>query len=100
MTQCASHPIQSMQESMSSATQLGTYAKFTPKQKATTLAILHLATKCYSGQLALLSIAIAVGCGVLMLHIMTLMSLHKTAYYVVESVYGKQRKPGHDNACS
>ena len=27
---------------MSSATQLGTYIKFTPKQKATTLAILHV----------------------------------------------------------
>ena len=27
---------------MSSATQLGTYAKFTPKQEATTLAILHV----------------------------------------------------------
>ena len=27
---------------MSSATQLGTYAKFTPKQKATILAILHV----------------------------------------------------------
>ena len=27
---------------MSSATQLGTYTKFTPKQEATTLAILHV----------------------------------------------------------
>ena len=27
---------------MLSATQIGTYAKFTPKQKATTLAILHV----------------------------------------------------------
>ena len=27
---------------MPSATQLGTYTKFTPKQKATTLAILHV----------------------------------------------------------
>ena len=27
---------------MSSLTQLGTYAKFTPKQKATTLAMLHV----------------------------------------------------------
>ena len=31
-----------MRESMLSATQLGTYTKFTPKQKATTLAILHV----------------------------------------------------------
>ena len=42
MTQWASHLIQSMWESMLSATQLGTYTKFTPKQKATTLAILHV----------------------------------------------------------
>ena len=88
MTQCASHPIQSTQESMSSATQLGTYAKFTLKQKAIMQAILHVAIKCYSGQLALLSIAIAVGCVALMLHVMALMSLHKTAYYIVESVFG------------
>ena len=31
-----------MRESMLSATQLGTYAKFTPKQEATMLAILHV----------------------------------------------------------
>ena len=37
------HPIWfSLWESMSSATQLGTYAKFTPKLKATMLAILHV----------------------------------------------------------
>ena len=38
MTQGASDQIQSMRESIGCrlATQLGTYAKFTPKQKATT----------------------------------------------------------------
>ena len=38
------HSIQSMRESMSSATHghIGTCAKFTPKQKAVTLAILHV----------------------------------------------------------
>ena len=38
MTQWAS---QSMRESMLSAIQIGTYTKFTPKQQATMLAILH-----------------------------------------------------------
>ena len=52
------------------------------------LAILHVATKYYSGQLALSSIAIAMGHGALMLQVMTLMSLPKTAYYIVESVFG------------
>ena len=36
------HPIQFMQESISLATQLGTCAKFTTKQKATMPAILHV----------------------------------------------------------
>ena len=81
------HPIQSTQESMSSATQIGTYAEFTPKQKATTLAILHVPSATLHGKLALSSIAIAMGRGVLMLQVMTLMSLPKT-YYVVESVFG------------
>ena len=60
---------------MSLATmQLGIYTKFASKQKATTLAIYLACTKCYSGQLALSSIAIGMGCGVLMLQVMTLMS--------------------------
>ena len=42
MTQWASPPIQSTLESMSSATQLGTYTKFAPKQKATTLATMYV----------------------------------------------------------
>ena len=42
MTQWASHPIQSTLESMSLATQLGTYTKFTSKQKATTLATMYV----------------------------------------------------------
>ena len=58
MTQWLSHPIQSMWESMSLATQLETYAKFTPKQKATIPVILHACTKCYSDQLVLSLIAI------------------------------------------
>ena len=61
---------------MSSATQLGTYAKFTPKQKATTLAILHVPSATLANCLP--SIVIAIVLGVLMLQVMTLMSLLKT----------------------
>ena len=42
MTQWASHPIQSTLDSMSLATQLGTYTKFAPKQKAATLATMYV----------------------------------------------------------
>ena len=48
------------------ATQIGTYTKFTPRQKATMLAI--LCTKYYSG-LALLFIVITIGRGALMLQV-------------------------------
>ena len=72
--------MQSMRESSSVVgyIQMGTYIKFIPKQKATMLAILHVATKCYFGQLALSSIVIAIVRRVLMLQVMTLMSLHDT----------------------
>ena len=56
-----------MQQSMSSATQIGSYAKFTPKEKATTLAV--LCTNYYSGQLALLLIVITIGREPLMLQL-------------------------------
>ena len=41
LTQQVSHSIQPVQESMSADTQLGTYVKFTQKQKTITLAMLH-----------------------------------------------------------
>ena len=59
------------------ATKLGTYAKFTHTESYH--ASYLTCTKCYSDQLALSSIAIAIGCGALMLQVMTLMSLQK--YY-------------------
>ena len=73
MTQLSSHQIQSTREFMLPATQLGTHTKFATKQKATTSASYHACTKCYSGQLALSSIAVAMGRGVLTLQVMMLM---------------------------
>ena len=63
--------------------------KFASKQSYHVIAIMHvpMQLKCYSGQLALSSIAIAMGCGALMLQVMTLMSLRET-YYSVESAFG------------
>ena len=42
MTQLVSHPIRTTRESLLPATQLRTYAKFTPKQNSITLAIMHV----------------------------------------------------------
>ena len=69
---------------MLSATQLGTYAKFTPKQKATTLAILHVPSATLAGQLALSLTANYRMWGAYATSDMTLMSLCET-YYVEES---------------
>ena len=68
---------------MSSATQLETYAKITPKQKGTTLAYLP-STKCYSGQLTLSLTTSYSMWGAYATSDMTLMSLHET-YCVEES---------------
>ena len=57
---------------MSLATQIGAYAKFTPKQKATTLAILDVP----SATLALSSIIIIIGSGVLMLQVQDDINVH------------------------
>ena len=62
-----------MIRSMSSATQLGTYTTFMPKQKATTLSCMDLVLVWPSDHVSL-----AVGHGVLMLQMITaLMALHK-----------------------
>ena len=61
---------------MSSATQIGTYAKCTPKRKAIMLAILHVPSATLANCLP--SIVIAIVRGVLMLQVMTLMSLLET----------------------
>ena len=58
------------------ATQIGTYTKFIPKQKATMLAILHVPSATLANCLP--SIVIAIVRGVLILQVMTLMSLLKT----------------------
>ena len=42
MTQLASNLFQSTQECLLLAAQIGSYAKFTPKQKSITLAIMHV----------------------------------------------------------
>ena len=55
------------------ATKLGTYAKFTHTESYHASYLAY--TKCYSDQLALSLIAIAIGHGALMLQVMTLMSL-------------------------
>ena len=82
---------------MSLATQLGTCAKFVPNKSYHTS--YHACTKYYSDQLALLSIAIAMGCGTFMLQVMTLMSLSET-YYIVQSVLVNSEQPGHNNTCT
>ena len=86
---------------MSPATQLGTHTKFATKQKATTSASYHACTKCYSVQLALSSIAIAMGHGVLMLQVMVLIRnarnllLRRISFWLLN-----RKQPGHDDVCS
>ena len=66
ITKWASHPIQSTRESMSSATHLGSLHQTESYHVHSS----YLAcTKCYSGRLALLSIAITIGRGTLMLQV-------------------------------
>ena len=72
---------------MLSATQIGNYTKYTLIKTESYHASYLACTKCYSGQLALSLIATAMGRGVLILQVMTLMSLCET-YYVVESAFG------------
>ena len=55
-----------------------TYAKFTPKQKATVLAILHVPSATLANWPFIDSHGRAIGHGVLMLQVMMSMSLHDT----------------------
>ena len=70
---------------MSLATQVGTCTKFTPKQKATTLAI--LCTKYYSG-MALLFIVITIGRGALRLQVHVDVNVSARNLLAVEFVFG------------
>ena len=73
---------------MSLATQIGTYVKFTPKQKAALLAIYLACTKCYSGQLALSSIVITIECEAPMLQVHDDVNVPANNLLAVESAFG------------
>ena len=86
---------------MSSITQIETYAKLTPKQKATMLAILHIPSATLANwPCRRYSIVMTIGCGVLMLQVHDDVNVPVRNLLAVESVLINSEQPGHDNACS